>query len=147
MFEETGTVYDNYNHGALGNYHNWLNGTNQPYELSFYAETYPPSQLKGTSIYETYYIEYTVNSAGSVIGSEEVPVTYQNVEGGNGLSASMTGTDGNSKYRTMSEQYDNFLFHCRFTNRVESVSGNAYFGERQGGTSFYFISNGSRYVE
>ena len=139
LFQESGTVYDNYNHSALGNYHNWIDGTNQPYSVEYYGDTYPPSQLKGTTTYETHYNEYILDANGDVIGHNEIEVTEAiTTYGGNGTQSIVSGTDNNPKYQSLTNQYGGLVFWCTFTNRIESISGNAYIGERTGGTSFYF---------
>ena len=147
FFEESGTVYDDNTHGPLGNYNNWAAGTDVPYTIAYYCETYPPSQLVGTSTYQTYYIEYIPDEDGDVVDQYYHSITNPiSSVGGNGTQSIVDGFDSDSEYERLSNLYPGFLFHCLFTNKIKSVSGNAYFGERFGREAFYFITSGSRCI-
>ena len=132
LFHETGTVYDNNVHVPLGNYNNWIDETVYSYGIAYHCETFPPSQLVGTSTYQTYFIN---NAFDEKIVDITQPIS---AIGGNGTQAIVEGVDINPKYEILSNEFPGLGFRCVFTNKIESASGNAYYGERVNGVWFVF---------
>lgn len=139
IFHESGTVYNNREmvHAALGTYLNVVSTTYGYFELYYSGDSYPPSQLKGTTNYRTY---YEVVGADDII---EVELTNETAEGGNGTRALLSAIDNNSAYRTLSGGNSGIVYHFRFTNTIQSVNGNMYYGSRSNGGTFRFNRSGS----
>lgn len=139
IFHESGTVYNDREmaHAALGTYLNVMSTTYGYFELYYSGDSYPPSQLKGTTNYRTYYEIVGEN------GIIEMPLTNDTAEGGNGTHASISGIDNNSAYRALSLQNPSIVYHFRFTNTIQSVNGGVYYGSRSNGGTFRFNYNGS----
>lgn len=139
IFSESGTVYNNREmvHVPLGNYTNVVSTTYGLFEVYYSGDSYPPSQLKGITNYRTYY--EIVGEDGNV----EMEITNETAEGGNGTQALLSAIDNNSTYRTLSTQNPSIVYNFRFTNTIQSISGNEYYGSRSNGGTFRFNRSGS----
>lgn len=142
IFSESGIVYNNTPmvHVPLGNYTNAVSTTYGLFEVYYSGDSYPPSQLKGITNYRTY---YEVVGAGLNV---EIVVTNETVEGGDGTHSLLSAIDNNAVYRNLSSENPYIVYNFRFTNTIQSLSGNEFYGSRSNGGTFRFSSSGS-YIE